>query len=84
MPGMDGVETICGVKRISPRTQIVVLSSYHKDEQIFPALKAGAISYILKDMKMEMLRDALRCAMQGELILNPDVAVPVSSKKSFI
>lgn len=74
MPGMDGIETIRRVKRISPRTQIVVLTSYHKDEHIFPALKAGAISYILKDMEMEKLRDALRCAMQGEVILNPSVA----------
>ncbi len=77
MPGMDGFETIRRVKRISPRTQIVVLTSYHKDEQIFPALKAGAISYILKDMKMEKLRDVLHYAMQGEVTLHPGVAVRV-------
>lgn len=47
MPGMDGVEATRQVKKVSPRSQIVVLTSYHEDEYIFPALKAGAISYIL-------------------------------------
>ncbi len=55
MPGMDGIETTRRVRQISPRTQVVVLTSYHEDVHIFPALKAGAISYILKDMKMEKL-----------------------------
>jgi len=48
MPGMDGIETTRQIKKISPRTQVVVLTSYHEDAHIFPALKAGAISYILK------------------------------------
>ena len=51
MPGMDGVEATRLVKNISPRTQIVVLTSYHEDEHIFPALQAGALSYVLKDVK---------------------------------
>ena len=69
MPGMDGVETTRQIKKISPRTQVVVLTSYHEDVHIFPALKAGAISYILKDMKMEKLVDALHRAYQGEVTL---------------
>ncbi|MBP8164209.1 MAG: response regulator transcription factor, partial [Anaerolineales bacterium] len=63
MPGMDGIETTRRVKQISPRTQVVVLTSYHEDVHIFPALKAGAISYILKDMKMEKLVDVLHRAV---------------------
>ena len=74
MPGMDGIETTRRVKHISPRTQVVVLTSYHDDVHIFPALKAGAISYILKDMKMEKLVDVLRRAAQGEVTLHPLVA----------
>jgi NarL family two-component system response regulator LiaR len=77
MPGMDGVETTRRVKTISPRTQVVVLTSYHEDVHIFPALKAGAISYILKDMKMEKLVEALHRAVQGEVTLHPRVAVRV-------
>lgn len=77
MPGMDGVETTRRIKSISPRTQVVVLTSYHEDVHIFPALKAGAISYILKDMKMEKLGDALHRAVQGEVTLHPLVATRV-------
>jgi DNA-binding NarL/FixJ family response regulator len=74
MPGMDGVETTRQIKKISPRTQVVILTSYHEDVHIFPALKAGAISYILKDMKMEKLIDALQRAVRHEVTLHPLVA----------
>jgi NarL family two-component system response regulator LiaR len=77
MPGMDGVEATRRIKQISPRTQVVVLTSYHEDIHIFPALKAGAIAYILKDMKMEKLVDVLHRAMQGEVTLHPRVATRV-------
>lgn len=74
MAKMDGVEATRQVKSVSPRTKIVVLTSYHQDEYIFPALQAGAISYILKDVKMDELADALRRASQGEATLHPRVA----------
>jgi NarL family two-component system response regulator LiaR len=77
MPGTDGVEATRKVKNVSPRTQIVVLTSYHQDEHIFPALRAGAISYMLKDVKMEELAEAIRRAARGEATLHPRVAVRV-------
>ena len=77
LPGMDGVETTRRIKQITPRTQVVVLTSYHEDVHIFPALKAGAISYILKDMKMEKLVEALHRAIQNEVTLHPLVAARV-------
>lgn len=74
LPGIDGIETTRRIRQISPRTKVVVLTSYHEDVHIFPALKAGAISYILKDMKMEKLVDVLHRAVQGEVTLHPRVA----------
>ncbi len=74
MPGMDGVEATRLVRNISPRTAIVVLTSYHEDEHIFPALQAGALSYILKDVKMDELADAVTKAAKGEATLAPRVA----------
>jgi len=77
MPGMDGIETTRRIRQISPRTKVVVLTSYHEDVHIFPALKAGAISYILKDMRMDKLVEALHRAVQGEVTLHPRVAARV-------
>jgi NarL family two-component system response regulator LiaR len=77
MSGMDGVEATRRVKDASPRTQIVVLTSYHQDEHIFPALQAGAISYLLKDVSMQELADAARRAAKGEATLHPRVAARV-------
>ena len=74
MPEMDGVEATRLAKRISPRTQIVVLTSYHEDEHIFPALQAGALSYILKDVSMDELTEAVFKASRGEATLHPQVA----------
>ncbi len=74
MPEMDGVEATRRIKNVSPRTQIVVLTSYHEDEHIFPALQAGAISYVLKDLGMEELAEAILKAAQGEATLHPRVA----------
>ena len=74
MPGMDGVSATREVKRISPRTRIIVLTSYHTDEHIFPAIRAGALSYLLKDVTPEELAAAVRKAAQGEAILHPRVA----------
>ena len=77
MPEMDGVEATRQVKNVSPRSQIVVLTSYHEDEHIFPALQAGAISYILKDIKMADLAEAVRRAAEGEATLHPRVAARI-------
>ncbi len=77
MPGMDGIETTREVRKVSPRTQVVVLTSYHEDEHIFPALKAGAISYVLKDLKMEKLAETIQRAVRNEVTLHPLVAARV-------
>jgi NarL family two-component system response regulator LiaR len=77
MPGMDGVEATRKVKDVSPRSQIIVLTSYHQDEHIFPALQAGAISYLLKDVKARELVAAIHRAARGEATLHPRVAARV-------
>lgn len=77
MSGMDGVEATRQVKRVSPRSQVIVLTSYHEDEHIFPALKAGALSYLLKDIGPNDLAEAIRKAAQGEAMLHPRVAARV-------
>ena len=77
MPEMDGVEATRQIRQRSPRTQVVVLTSHHDDGHIFPALRAGAISYLLKSVKMDELAAAIRRAAAGEAALHPQVAARV-------
>ncbi len=77
MPGMDGIEATRRVKSVSPRTQIIILTSFHQDEYIFPALQAGAISFLLKDVKAADLLEAIRRASRGEATLHPKIAMRV-------
>ena len=74
MPGLDGVEATRQIKQASPRSQVIILTSYHEDEHIFPAIRAGALSYLLKDIRPEELAEAVRKAAAGEAILHPQVA----------
>ena len=74
MPGIGGVEATRQVKQASPHSQIIVLTSYHEDEYIFPALRAGALSYVLKDVGPDELADTVRKAARGESVLHPRVA----------
>jgi NarL family two-component system response regulator LiaR len=78
MPGgMDGVEATRQIKKQSPRTQVIVVTSYHQDEHIFPAIRAGALSYVLKDIEPLDLADTIRKAALGEAVLHPRVAARV-------
>jgi NarL family two-component system response regulator LiaR len=74
MPGMDGIEATQRVRQVSPRSQVVVLTSFHEDSHIFPALKAGALSYLLKDAGPEEVAAAVRAAARGEVTIHPSIA----------
>jgi NarL family two-component system response regulator LiaR len=74
MPGMDGIEATRRIKKMSPHSRIIILTSYHEDEHIFPAIRAGALSYVLKSIGPEELADVVRKAAVGEAVLNSQVA----------
>ena len=74
MPEMDGVAATRLVKAQSPRSQVIVLTSYHEDEHIYPAIRAGALSYLLKSVGLEELTEAVRKAARGEAVLHPHIA----------
>ena len=65
MPGMNGVEATRQIKQESPRSQVIVLTSYHEDEHLLPAIRAGALSYLLKDVSPAELLAAVRKAAHG-------------------
>jgi len=80
MPEMDGVEATRHIRDASPRTRVVVLTSFHDDVHIFPAIKAGALSYLLKDIGPEELAEAVRAAARGEAVLHPRVAARLADE----
>jgi two-component system, NarL family, response regulator LiaR len=77
MPGMDGVQATRLLKQKSPCSQVIVLTSYHEDEHIFPAIRSGALSYLLKDISLPDLADAIRKAAHGEVVMHPRIAARV-------
>lgn len=74
MPTIDGVQAIRQIKRIAPTTHILVVTSYYDDEHLFRAIKAGALSYLLKESDPQELVAAVRAAARGESMLHPLVA----------
>lgn len=74
MPVMDGVATITELRNRGHRAGVLVLTTYDRDEDIVPAIEAGATGYLLKDTPREDLFRAVRAASRGEPALTPSVA----------
>lgn len=78
MPGgMDGIEATKQMRRLSPHTQVVVLTAFTDEARVVAALRAGAIGYIRKDADPETLLTAVRSAARGQSMLDPAVASAV-------
>ncbi|QBD74834.1 response regulator transcription factor [Ktedonosporobacter rubrisoli] len=80
LPKMYGIEAIWRIKEFSQETQILILTSYHEDRQIFGAIQAGALSYLLKDTQPVDIVAAIRLAAKGESTLHPQIARRVFHK----
>lgn len=74
MPGMGGIEATQKLRELSPHTQVVILTSHHQDALVFPAIKAGALSYLLKSASPDEVVEAVRAAAVGEARLHPRIA----------
>jgi NarL family two-component system response regulator LiaR len=74
MPKMTGIETIKHIIKKYPAAKILVLTSFAADDQVFPAIKAGALGYLLKDTDPEDLIKAIHQVYLGESFLSPTVA----------
>ena len=74
MPGMDGIEATRQITSQQPESRILVLTSFAADNKVFPAIKAGAQGYLLKDSSPEDLVRAIRQVYRGEPALHPTIA----------
>jgi len=77
LPALDGIGAIRRIRTLSPSTKVLVLTSFGEDSRIFPAIKAGAAGYLLKDVEPQELAGAIRRVCDGEGLLHPAVAARV-------
>ena len=73
MPYMDGIEATGRIKALGSGAKVIALTSFAEDDKIFPAIQAGASSYLLKDVSPDALVEAIRAAHRGEARLHPEV-----------
>jgi DNA-binding NarL/FixJ family response regulator len=74
MPGGGGLSAIRRMREQAPDTRVVVLTSFASDDQVIPAVQAGAAGYLLKDVEPSGLESAIRLVHDGEALLDPQVA----------
>jgi len=77
MPIKDGLEAIREIKAANDRARILVLTSFANDNRVFPAIKSGALGYLLKDATHDQLLQAIRDVAQGRASLHPAIALKV-------
>jgi NarL family two-component system response regulator LiaR len=77
MPGLDGIEAARQIRERSPETRVIVLTSYADDDNVFPAIRAGAAGYLLKDVEPQELAEGVRRVQRGEALLHPAIAARV-------
>ena len=82
MPIMDGADAMKEIRKASPSTKLIVLSSYKEKDEVLRAIDSGAHAYLLKDGPVEELAQAIRNANAGRSSLNPEIATTVLSRLS--
>jgi NarL family two-component system response regulator LiaR len=73
MPGMDGISAIGKIKSLGLGSRVIALTSFAEDDKVFPAIQAGASSYLLKDVSPDELVEAIHAVHRGEARLHPEV-----------
>jgi DNA-binding NarL/FixJ family response regulator len=73
MPVMDGIAATIKIKSLGLNSRVIALTSFDENDKVFPAIQAGASSYLLKDISTEALVEAIRAANLGEARLHPKI-----------
>ncbi|MCA9943599.1 MAG: response regulator transcription factor [Anaerolineales bacterium] len=74
MPEMDGVEATRQITASLPETGIIILTMYRRDEYVFEAIKAGANGYLLKEVELDQLLEAIRAVARDEAVIDSAIA----------
>ncbi len=73
MPGLDGIAATSRIKSLGLSAHVIALTSFAEDDKVFPAIQAGASSYLLKDVTPDVLVEAIRATHRGEARLHPEI-----------
>jgi NarL family two-component system response regulator LiaR len=80
MPEMDGIEATRLIGELSSATKVIILTSFTEDEKVFPAIRAGAAGYLLKDVSPIDLANAIQAVHRGQAQLHPEIAKKLMSQ----
>ncbi|KKE79579.1 response regulator transcription factor [Oceanobacillus caeni] len=80
MKEMDGIEATKQIIQAWPEAKIIIVTSFLDDEKVYPALEAGATSYMLKTSKADEIAKAIRATYEGQSILEPEVTGKIMTK----
>jgi len=80
MPVLDGIATTRRLRVEQPGVRVLALTTFDDDEDVFAALRAGALGYLLKDVSADRLVEAVQAAARGESVLQPSVAAKVVAR----
>ncbi|KFU77270.1 DNA-binding response regulator, NarL/FixJ family, contains REC and HTH domains [Amycolatopsis lurida] len=80
MPVLDGIAATARLRAEQPDVRVLALTTFDDDEDVFAALRAGAVGYLLKDVSSTRLVEALVAAQRGESVLQPSVAAKLIAR----
>ena len=80
MPVLDGIGATRRLRVEQPGVRVLALTTFDDDEDVFAALRAGALGYLLKDVSSDRLVEAVLSAARGESVLQPSVAAKVVAR----
>ncbi|MBK9989255.1 MAG: response regulator transcription factor [Verrucomicrobia bacterium] len=83
MQGMGGIETTQKLRELFGDVHVLIFSNYAKGEEIFQAMRAGALGFVLKEMSMSRLLEAIRTVAKGERYMPPEIAMKVGERMLF-
>jgi DNA-binding NarL/FixJ family response regulator len=80
MQGMSGIETIHALREEFNQARVLIFSNYAKGDEVYQAMKAGAAGFVLKEMPLDRLLEAIRAVHRGEQYMPPEVAMRVGKR----
>src|SRR5690242_4355128 len=80
MPEMDGIQALTAIRQHRPGARVIIMSSYQSEEDVYWALHAGALGYVLKDMPLERLIECIHAVHEGRMWIPASVGAKLARR----